>query len=348
MILKLDQSSDQSHKQLHRLFNGIKVASFVNDADIDSTIGDPTLEKEAFADVHFKAFPINNPASVYVSNAFFLDKKAELEKRWGKQYVEDVASRIKTAGEVFKIEADLADFTTQFLAKTAQDYPEQYIYECEWAGYPAGFYKVKTAEDFVRGYQDFEDNMYNFTFKMRKGIAEGFCEKAAEYGIVSLPDVICKYAGMFFPDTGLIRTDLSRRIGKTSSETLKGQYKEFQKTAEDCSTRDEVFKLAESVFDAEATAGVYTNIKTAKDFRDPVDSFFTISFEKAAEILSVVPMAGENFKLAELSQIPAVIYKEAFGVDIDPYDTTALCDTLPTMPLSDVSLFKELSGIRAA
>ena len=87
------------------------------------------------------------------------------------------------------------------------------------------------------------------------------------------------------------------------------------------------------------------NIKVASEIGDLVDRVYSLSLDKVAEILDCIEMAGDFYKLAELTAISPEIYKEAFGCDIDPSNRSVLRDVLPTMPASDVSLFRELSGV---
>jgi hypothetical protein len=125
------------------------------------------------------------------------------------------------------------------------------------------------------------------------------------------------------------------------------KYAALIESVDKAESREDFFKIAAQAFELELISGVYFNKTASVQVGDIVSNIFTLSVEKVAEMLDVVQMAGEYFPIPELQKVSTEIYKQAFGCDIDPSDTTKLRDVLPTMPRSDVVLFKELSGIQS-
>lgn len=343
MKLRLDQLADRSNRELCGLLNGINCPDFVKDAEVDNAEDFEFFEKDAFADDFNKAFPITSPARVYISNAFFISKKAALEKRWGAGYTAHVEDRIKTAAKLFDIEQDLQDYVKQAEALNNKDYPSEPVYVMNLGGHSFNLFPTKTAEEFTTVATTFANNISNFPFPERQKIAEAFVAKASKYGVDELPDIICKYAGMFYPDLINLSAKLWHRATKSASADVRAKYESLIAAIPAVDSKDDVFKLAHIVDHFEREAGL--SPKVAQSLGDPVDQFFTWDIEKVSEMLNVVTMGGETYAVKDLVKVSSDIFKEAFGIDIDPNNQQQLKDVLPTMPLSDVSLFRELSGV---
>ena len=350
--MKLDQLSDQSNRQLYRLLQGVELPDFVKDAEIDTAASVGDLEKSAFADQINFAFPINSPARVYVSNAFFQAKQAEIENRYGTAHTEGIHTRIKEAAEMFSISATLDAYNTLHEKRASRDYEVTHvctIYDSEMTPSEIPLFPVKTAGDFTKSAQVFVENIAKYPFEWREQIAKEFLQKAADFGVDELPDLVCKYAGLFYPaHTSQIASELARRANKLSSKEARAQLSQLA-TAVDGSEFDnieEAMKVAQIVHHIELNDGAYDRPKTAELLPDPVDVLFAHPPTKVAEILNVVDMGGESYGVETLKKVSADNYKKAFGLDIDPQNEEQLRDLLPTMPLSDVETFRELTGVQ--
>ena len=161
-----------------------------------------------------------------------------------------------------------------------------------------------------------------------------------------LPDLVLKYAGMFYPDFGQLDTELWRRSTKLKKESDVKVYDSIRSDLSNITSLDEVMKLAQVIYHVENMEGLYDNVKTAAILGDPVDRIFTMCIEKTASDLSYIEMNGNKYKFDDLCKVGKDTYEEAFGMELDPNDFNKLADVLPTMPRSDVKLFEELSGIK--
>jgi hypothetical protein len=327
----------------------VEVPDFVKDAAVDDEESVADLEKSAYADQINIAYPINSAARVYVSNAFFQSKKAELENKFGTAHTKDVEARIKSAAELFSISAQLETYNQAYEKRANRDLEIHHV--CTLVDDEVGeqsFFPYRNAEEFSKSAEVFERNLSNYPFEWRVNIAKSFLSKAAEAGVDELPDIICKYAGLFYPaHTSDIAREVARRATKLTSKTAQDQLNQLASAVsgfESFDSLDDVMKIAEILYRVEQADGAYDRPKTAELLPDPVGMLFVYSPEKVASILNVVDMGGEQFNLSDLKKISSDRYKEAFGIDIDPSNESQLRDILPTMPLSDVSLFKELTG----
>lgn len=349
--MRLDQLSDVSNLQLYRLLQGVDLPDFVKDAALDDETSVANLEKSAYADQINVAYPINTPARVYVSNAFFQSKKAAFEDRFGTAHTNEVAGRIKAAAELFSVTKEIEAYNEVHEKRANRDYELQHV--CTIQDDELGeqnIFPFRTAGEFSKSAEVFAANMRQYPFEWRTQIAQAFLSKAAEVGVDELPDLVCKYAGLFYPSHSAdISREVARRANKLASKTAQEQLNQLASAVggfETFDSLDDVMKIAEIVYRVEQADGAYDRPKTAEVLPDPVDVFFAHSPEKVAQILNVVDMGGEKFPLEALGKISSDKYKEAFGVDIDPSNEDQLRDILPTMPLSDVALFRELTGVQ--
>lgn len=340
----IDQSTDYSCKELYQFLTGVSIPSFVKEASLDE-IKDagPMAAKVAYADQLNRLFPINSRARVYVSNAYFVNKKAELEKLQGKAHVAKVASAIKLAAQTFGIEKEIEEYSQRAFEKLASDYSDQSItFKIDTDEFD--LFTIKTAADVQRESENFAGNINKYPFEWRRNVAEQFVKVAEIFDLDELPDLVLKYAGQYYPDITNVKSEIARRATKLSGEN-KERYTKLAEDISNASSVEEFFKLAECFHYTEKNAGLYDKPGYRKLLGDPVDKLFTLHAEKVASIVDVVEMGGEKFASADLAQVPADVYHQAFGFDLDPKSAEAK-EILPTMPKSDVSLFKQLSGVQ--
>ena len=306
------------------------------------------LPKEAFADSARRVFPINTKERVYISNAYLQDKKAELEDTLGKDYVSDLENSIKFAAEVFGIYEDLVDFEKTANEKKSSAYEQKYLAEFEMEGHPVKLYPIKTAADLTNSAESFARNTIKYPFDLRVKIAENIIKFAREFGVDEVPDLVMKYAGMFYPDTEKIATEVWRRSTKLKKEANIQVYQDvIDKVLPHTESITDVMKVAEILYTVENEEGLYDNHKVASVLGDPVDRLFALPVEKVAEKLAFVEVHGDKYKISDLQKVAKEKYEEAFGFEIDPSDSEKLADILPTMPRSDMQLFKEITGVKA-
>lgn len=193
----IDQTKDYSNVKLYHLLRDVQLPDFVKEASLDTT---DSLDKEAFADPYHRLYPINTPASVYISNAFFQDKKAEIVDKFDVSFSTAIEESINKAAKLFEIEKDIEAYNKQANEKVATDYPVSYVAEIkDFEDEEFKLFPVKTSEDVKQAAEVFTKNINKYPFEWRKDIANGFINKAAEFGVDELPDLICKHAGMFYP-----------------------------------------------------------------------------------------------------------------------------------------------------
>jgi hypothetical protein len=345
--LNFDQSTDYSNKELYQLLRVAELPEYVKTASVDDYDTLQGLPKEAFADEDRRIYPLNSAARTYVSNAYFISKKADIEKLYGDGYVRQLENKIKEAAEIFQIEEDINSYSNEFTKQASSDYPETHLGNFELAGMGAmDLYPVKTAADLRENMDHIVNNIHNYPFEWRTKLAENSVKVAGELGVDEVPDLLLKYAGYFYPDFAGLKTEVWRRSTKLKQAEHKEMYEKISADIENISSSEEVMKLAETLAHIENMEGLYDNVKVAQVLRDPVDMIFTKSIEKVASDLNFVEAHGDKYLIDDLQKVGKDKYEEAFGFDLDPADSTKLAEVFPTMPRSDIKLFEEISGIR--
>jgi hypothetical protein len=347
-IYNFDVSTDYSGKEMHRMFMDVEIPEYVKTAELDDASELRKLPKAAFADPERMIYPINTPARVYVSNAYFMGKKADISKLYGDDYTSQLESNIQKAAEIFEISEDLQDYNSNQNVKQASDYSVRYMVDFDVVGLdPVQLYPVKTASDLTAAAENFTKEISNFPFSVRIKSAETFMKAARELGVDDMPELLMKYASMYYPDLSNISFELWRRSTKLASEEHRKIYTKIAEDAKNMTSLEEVMKIAETCFNIENMEGLYDNVKVAQLLGDPVDHLFTEQITKVASDLSYVEVHGDKYKLSDLTKISKDQYEEAFGdCGIDPSSPEKIADILPTMPRSDVKLLEEITGLR--
>jgi hypothetical protein len=348
MKLSFDQSTDYSSRELYTLMRGKELPEYVKTAEVDDYDTIQNLPKEAFADEDRRIYPINTPARTYVSNAYFMSKRADIFKTYGEKYAGLLESKIKEAASIFEISEDLENFSQAHEKQASEDYSLRHLgtFKLLGEGGPLDLYPVKTAEDLVKSAEHLVNNMHNYPFDWRREMSQNVVKLAGELGVDEIPDVILKYAGFYYPDFAGLETEIWRRSTKLKQAEHREMYEKLKADVENIGSVEEVMKLAETLSHIEDMEGLHDNVKVAQILGDPIDRIFTKTIEKVAEDLSFVEAHGDKYKVADLQKVSKDKYEEAFGFDLDPSDSVKLADVFPTMPRSDIKLFEEISGVR--
>jgi len=348
MKTSFDQTTDYSHKELYQYLKGVAIPEFVKSANLDVLSDINDLAKEAFASPEYRAFPINTPAQVFVSNAFFINKKAELERYWGRNHMKKVEANIKSAAEIFEVEKECKAYDQFVESRENQKVAEnKYVFVTKIGDDEAHMFPYRDAWSLQKAAEHFVKTLPNYKFEWRRDIASNFVKLAKELGVEEVPDIICKYAGMYYPNSVDVEREMTYRMSKLDLTGIAKQaYIDVVNDIKNIGEKEEFFKLAECVHYLEKMAGLHSDPTKKSILRDPVDAIFSLSVEKTAELLDVVDMAGEKYQLGDLMQIPAEKYAEACGLEIDPSNENSLRDILPTLPRSDVAMLRDLTGVR--
>lgn len=340
-----DQNYDTSDKELYTFLSlkGLQLPGYVKEASIESVKTDGT-RKLAHADEINGLFPIDTPERVYVSNAFFQNKKAEILATKGLPYLNKVAANIEKAAKIFGIEQDVNLYKEALSKESSQALPSYDISVKIASDADYDLFNMNSADDVVYKSAEFLIDIHQYPFAWRQDISKQFIKAAEYFDVEELPDIIFKYAGYYFPEKTAAKAEVLRRANKVKDE-VKHIYKVAAEAIEQAESQDEFFKVAEVLYNLEYEAGLYKNAHYRKVLGDPVDKLFVTAVEKVANMLDVVSIHGKLYSVDAFSKIANDTFEQAFGFE-KPASADELKDILPTLPMSDFALFKKISGIK--
>ena len=122
-----DQSTDFSHKELYAFLNNRQVPEFVKNAELSSTEDLNKLPGPSFADPFHRLFPIDNPANTFISEVYFTNKQAELQKKYGQKFTEEIGTRLKQAAELHKISVEVENYRIDNEKRANADYSNRHL-----------------------------------------------------------------------------------------------------------------------------------------------------------------------------------------------------------------------------
>lgn len=340
-----DQNNDTSDRELftYLSIDGLSLPSYVKEAEIQE-VKTNGLQKHAHADDINCLFPLDTPARVYVSNAFFQQKKAEILSAKGLPYIQKVANRLEKAAATFGITADVKQYNEAFLTESTKA-PKSYNVSLKVANtQDYNLFNFSSADDVTVKSAEFIMDLEKYPFSWRRQISNEFIKAARYFEVDELPDLIFKYAGTFFPDPNGAMKEVERRANKVK-EASRHIYDQVVEALETANSNEDYFKVAEILYNVESQEGLYKNAHYRKILGDAVDKLFVYSLDKVAKMLDVVNVHGKLYSLEDFSKVASDTFEQAFGFE-KPASSDDLRDVLPTLPLSDFSLFKKLSGIK--
>lgn len=340
-----DQNYDTSDKELfaYLSLDNLQLPSYVKEAGIEEVKTDG-MQKRAHADEVNGLFPIDTPARLYVSNAFFLNKKGEILAAKGLPYVNKIAARLEMAAKMFKTEKDLDLYKAAF-EKESNKAPASYEISVKIASdNDYGLFTMHSADDVVVKSAEFLMDIAKFPFAWRREVSDQFIKAGEYFDVEELPDLIFKYAGYYFPDRDEAIAEIDRRANKVK-EASRGIYTLAKEAVKEASSQEDFFEIAEALYNVESDEGLYKNAYYKKVLGDPVDKLFVNSAEKVASMLDVVNIHGKVYSVSDFTKVAEDTFEQAFGFE-KPASVDELRDILPTLPMSDFAVFKKLSGIK--
>ena len=199
MITVLDQVDDQNHRELYTFARVYPMPAYVKQASTEQTCRPNKLPSSAYADAGNCKFPCHTKAACYLSNVFFLNKRADIIPkiaRW-------IENRLQMFNEHWGIESDVQTLQAKHAAMHSDglDQLPDSAFAIVWGDdsgckvrrYPLrNSLEVKTAATWLQSYCD------QMRFIARNAIATKILDKAAEFGAAfgeELDDFLQKQAG---------------------------------------------------------------------------------------------------------------------------------------------------------
>lgn len=343
----MDILHDSSQRTWYQL--GTKFASLIPEFVLDSTF--PTKEAaeglgfREFADEGRRMFPIDSPAAVWLSAAYFAKNAEDGYKPILRTAVE---ARIKQAADIYGIrkEVDAIMSAVRGLAeeKQAADEDSNYGWVQERGGVKERRYPMFDAEGVKKAGAYFAEHRFMYPSAMRKTLAAAIMAKAASFG-VTVDDCVRREAGHGLPRRDTLMAELLHRAELTKDAECSAAVANLNQLLA-CASAEEMGdmldKVAEIVDALDQIEGF--DKQYGKKLLSPADILCDIDVKAAEEAMQdSVELDRHVFSLKKLAELSPDVFEAALGEDFagriksaeGGVDKAKLADELFSLPRPD-------------
>lgn len=353
----VDQKSDTNHQELYRIFSTYPPPDFVKAASFEDVIGSEgeELPITVYAYPPKKMFPFHNQAATWVSTAFLMDKKAEMDKN----LFDNVARRLYKAADYFGITSSLKLITEKEAENKEPD--DKDLPDSDFAIIENGErhlrllngLEVKVAAVFLNKHKD------KFNFYQKQAIAEKIRDKANAFGTdlgEKLDNYIEKQAGIgSCPTTNIVMLlyDRAKKIGKSELRDQLTKMADTLSKTENANHPETLFKVAAIIDQIDKEVGLDKLYDTS--VVRPENVLFEVTNKVASEIVDkhfsmttgniYKTDSVKNLKVAELNEVMGLDFTNRVSVGGLFVDPEKFAEEAHTLPRGDAKLLdKILSG----
>lgn len=318
----MDSIRDNSRRTLIMVTSMVRVPDYVSNHSPVDTEDAVKLAASQFADMATRMFPIDSPASTWLSNAYFHINRGRLAVK--EATADIILGRINEAGQIYGIEKDLKEVTDQLsvMAKEASADSDDANYGWivkDASGRTTGRrYFIGDADGVRKAANYFATYRDKYPFQLRKSIAGFILKKASQHSVLleSLPGLVQREAGMGVPNIANLRDDLERRAIMCKDAEIKAAFNDLSSMI--CSSEPEevaknLDKIAELLDEYDRTTGL--DKKYGKGILTPADIVYEVTLKEAQDSVdSVVKLAAYVFDVRKLSELGTEVF-ECMGPD---------------------------------
>lgn len=341
---------------LTRLSNLIDLPEFVKQADITAEQDVSELPRSSFADIIDRKFPIHNKVSSFLSYAYFLRQRDDIEK--------NAASRLdgafKSAASMWNLKAEFMCLRRDLAKKAAAPAPAT-VYALTANGTP--FFPVDTPANLQKSADSLIENRGKFPYPMRKEAATNMLKAGLRMSIPTriMPEEIHRMAGMGICSKEAVQHELDRRVGLVDAKQREAaepiQKLAFQLDALGQPDNTMLQKIAAIIDVFDRSVGLTKLYGTALPY--PEDTLFSWTEKTANEIRDdcVTMITGTTYSLRELSEKMSAFgvlgneFVEELSLVDGTLDLHKAADILPTLPRPDAATLDralDVAGIKQA
>lgn len=323
-----------------------KIAELIGDANIPSYVSQYTApdEKKAsdlsdtlYADDARRMFPIDTPASTWLSAAYFAYNRDGLPyKRATADFVANALLKAaETHGIVGDVEKCVQAITAGTMAKQAADADSDYclVRRAESGEVVTRKYRVTDPEMLKEAAAYFSENRFHYPAEVRREIASNLVKKAVSMSVStgSLPTSVLREAGHGLPDKQLLMNELLERAHLIKDAGVSAQLAGLVEAVHNASPEEllgGLDKIAEVVDAVDTATGLSKHY--GRKLLSPADFTHSIAMDKAAQDLEdIIELDKLAFDAQALLQIPAEFYARVCGQEfVDASKVDGLMDKM--------------------
>lgn len=306
----LHDSSQRTWYQLGTKFASL-IPEYVLDAEFPTKEAADGLGFREFADEGRRMFPIDSPAAVWLSAAYFA-KNAE--EGYNAVLRGAVEARIKQAADIYGIRKDVDTIMSAIRdpgsEKTAADIDSNY----GWVSGGERRYPMFDANGVKKAAAYFSENRFNYPPAMRKTVAMNIMSKAAEYG-VDVESAVRREAGHGMPRRDVLMAELLARAQMSKNAEFAVAVANVNEVL-GCATPQELAenldKIAEVIDAFDRAEGL--DKRYGKTLLSPADFLYDIDVKAAEEMVAdSVELNRHVFSLRKLAELEPSVFEAALG-----------------------------------
>jgi len=356
----MDALHDNSHRTWVQLGNAHEdiIPSYVMEYTAPDKEAASKIVDELFADPARRLFPIDTPASTWLSAAYYHKHANELpfnpaEGAYVKEVIEKAADFHGVTEDVAQIAAAILDAGTE---KQASDTDADYgwVMRSTETGEVVGRkYPMFDSRGVEKASEYFDEYRQRYPAGIRRVIARKIMSKAAEYemDMDKLASSISREAGFGIPRKDILMSELLERAHLTKDAEdaiLLANINEMLAGLGDDEISQNLDKIAEVIDAFDRGAGL------VKHYGDrilmPADILFDVTLKTAEAALDdAVELDKYVFSLDKLAELSPTVYADVLGPEFgeaitksgDDIDKEKLSDELFSLPRPDKAALEE-------
>jgi hypothetical protein len=345
----MDVLHDLSHRTWYQLGTQFEklVPSYVLDEPLLTKESADGLPDRNYADDGRRLFPLDSPANVWLSAAYFA-KHAHQPGSYVAPLRTHIESRIKTAAAVYGISEDVAS-----IMEAITRLPEEKKASASDYGWVNGNerrYPMFDKNGVIKAAQYFVENRQLYPLEMRRTIASAIMRKAAEFG-VEAPGAVRREAGHGMPRRDTLMAELLARAEMCKDAEISQAVANVNEMIA-VSGMDEIGevldKVAEVVDALDNAEGL--NLGYGKRLLAPADFLYDMDMKEAAAIAEdSVELKNYVFSIQKLAELSPAVFGDVLGEDFvmrikqadGKIDRSKLADELYSLPTPDKAALED-------
>ena len=344
---------------------GTKHAELIPDYVMEHSLPDEkeasSLPNELFADSHRRFFPIDCPASTWLSAAYFSKNAVAGALPYSSTESEHIKHILLKAANVYEIEADAVKISEAIVSADLSPEPTEaeindsygwVMKDAESGAVVARKYPMFDSRGVEKAAAYFEEYRSHYPQDVRKGIARQIMRKAGSFGmdVDGLPSAVRCEAGFGIPQRVVVMDEILRRSRLTKDAEASMALANVNNMLSEFSVDElssNLDKLAELLDDFDTSAGLTPYYGT--ELRMPADFLFEVALKEAEAVVDdSVSLSKYVFSVEKLASLEPSVFAGVLGADVardlstdDKLDQQKLADVLPTLPRPDKTALEE-------
>ena len=340
----MDVLHDTSWRQWLKIAGTYKVPKYVLDHSPMEKDAAAAFDDALFADTGKRMFPIDSPASTWLSAAYFNENREQVDEVARAQ----IESNVKMAASLWNIDKDIKDVLEFRRAEALpEDEPANYGYIDKKGGRYFPMFDdegVKRAADYFDRYRGILPSY------IRKTVAINIVKKA-NAGNIAVQTSVFREAGIGVPNKIDLMDNLLDRAYMTKDAECAAVIGNLVRAVAYCPPEemtDNLDKMAQVVENLDKLNGLDTQY--GKTLLAPADFIYSLMPKEAAEFVKdALTLNQHTFSIRKLAEADPGIFRTALGDELfkaitddkGALDATKMADVLPTLPTPDKTVLED-------